>query len=177
MTAPAPDDWKLTQLGGYFRRDSPSWAFPPPSSGRWVESGGPRRAMFAAACCFAGGSSVAALGVQLQQYLDVYLGYGVLGGVWWASVISRRFDPQIKWFPTGLVWATGMRSWVFAAARMIAHPCGHADEAFCRPEFRRCSQTFLSMGAIYFVAMMFGFLTVRLPADGWAPAGFVCRGG
>jgi MFS family permease len=37
------------------------------------------------------------------------------------------------------------------------------------------AETFLTMGAIYFVIMMFGVFTVRLPADGWKPEGFVPR--
>jgi hypothetical protein len=35
--------------------------------GRWVEEGGPRRAMFSAALCFGGGFLIAALGVYLHQ--------------------------------------------------------------------------------------------------------------
>jgi hypothetical protein len=34
-------------------------------------------------------------------------------------------------------------------------------------------KTFLVMGAIYFVAMMFGVFTVRVPAIGWKPEGWV----
>ena len=29
------------------------------------------------------------------------------------------------------------------------------------------------MGALYFVFMMFGVFTVRVPAEGWKPAGYV----
>jgi MFS family permease len=35
------------------------------------------------------------------------------------------------------------------------------------------AQTFLVMGIIYFVFMLFGTFTVRLPAPGWKPAGYV----
>jgi hypothetical protein len=34
-------------------------------------------------------------------------------------------------------------------------------------------KTFLVMGAIYFVAMMFGVFTVRVPQEGWKPEGWV----
>jgi MFS family permease len=37
------------------------------------------------------------------------------------------------------------------------------------------AETFVVMGAIYFVVMMFGVFLVRLPADGWKPEGFVPR--
>ena len=37
--------------------------------GRWVEENGPRKTMFAAACCFGGGFLIAALGVALASAL------------------------------------------------------------------------------------------------------------
>ena len=37
------------------------------------------------------------------------------------------------------------------------------------------TETFVTMGAIYFLVMMFGVFLVRLPADGWKPEGFVPR--
>src|SRR4029077_19663987 len=33
-------------------------------------------------------------------------------------------------------------------------------------------KTFLAMGAIYFIAMMFGVFTIRVPQAGWRPAGW-----
>jgi hypothetical protein len=35
------------------------------------------------------------------------------------------------------------------------------------------AQTFMVMGAIYFVGMMFGVFTVRVPQEGWKPEGWV----
>jgi hypothetical protein len=35
------------------------------------------------------------------------------------------------------------------------------------------AETFLTMGILYFVFMMFGVATVRVPAPGWKPAGYV----
>src|SRR6185295_11545674 len=55
----APDDWKLTELGWIF---SIAIFFLGVSSavfGRWVEEGGPRRAMFTAALGFGGGAFIA----------------------------------------------------------------------------------------------------------------------
>jgi hypothetical protein len=48
--------------------------------GRWVEEGGPRRAMFTAALCWSGGFFLSAIGVYLHNTWIIYLGYGVLGG-------------------------------------------------------------------------------------------------
>src|ERR1700742_3580500 len=63
ITQSAPDDWKLTDLGGIFSiaifvRGMSSALF-----GRWVEEGGTRRSMFTAACCWASGFLISALGV------------------------------------------------------------------------------------------------------------------
>jgi MFS family permease len=35
------------------------------------------------------------------------------------------------------------------------------------------AETFATMGVIYFIYMMFGVFTIRLPAKDWAPAGYV----
>src|SRR6516164_8648768 len=48
--------------------------------GRWVEEGGPRRAMFMAALCWGGGFLLSAIGVYLHQLWIIYAGYGVIGG-------------------------------------------------------------------------------------------------
>src|SRR5437868_8372721 len=77
----APDDWKLTDLGWIF---SIAIFFLGVSSavfGRWVEEGGPRRAMFTAALCWAGGFFISAIGVYVHHLWLIYLGYGVLGGI------------------------------------------------------------------------------------------------
>src|SRR5262249_62042691 len=78
-----PGDWKLTELGWIF---SLSMLFLGGSAavfGRWVEEGGPRRAMFTAGCLWAGGFLISAFGVYIHNLWLIYLGYGVIGG--WAA--------------------------------------------------------------------------------------------
>src|SRR5271167_3358542 len=67
ITQSTPDDWKLTQLGWIFSIAIAFLGISAAVFGRWVETGGPRRAMFVAACCFGGGFLVGALGVQLHN--------------------------------------------------------------------------------------------------------------
>ena len=86
----APDDWKLTDLGWIFSIAIFFLGASAAVFGRWVEEGGPRRAMFAAALCFGGGFLVSAFGVSVHQLWIVYLGYGVLGGCGLGSTTSRR---------------------------------------------------------------------------------------
>ena len=69
ITKSAPDDWKLTELGWIFSIAIFFLGTSAAVFGRWVEEGGPRRAMFAAALCFGGGFLVAALGVVDPQHL------------------------------------------------------------------------------------------------------------
>src|SRR3569833_2710096 len=81
ITQSGPGDWKLTELGWIF---SIAMVFLGGSAavfGRGVEEGGPRKAMFTAALCWAGGFFLSAVGVSLHQLWLIYLGYGVLGGI------------------------------------------------------------------------------------------------
>jgi len=57
-----PDDWNLPELGWIFSIAIFFLGGSAAVLGRWVEEGGPRRALVAAALCFGGGFLVAALG-------------------------------------------------------------------------------------------------------------------
>ena len=81
ITQSAPDDWKLTDLGWIFSLAIVFLGVSAAVFGRWVEEGGPRRAMFTAALCWAGGFFISAFGVSIHTLWIVYLGYGVLGGI------------------------------------------------------------------------------------------------
>ena len=50
------------------------------------------------------------------------------------------------------------------AIRLMAH--------FRTPTDVGVGPTFLAMGALYFLLMMFGVFTVRVPAEGWKPDGW-----
>ena len=63
----APDDWKPTDLGWIFSIAIFFLGASAAVFGRWVEEGGPRRAMFAAALCFGGGFLVSTVGVRHRQ--------------------------------------------------------------------------------------------------------------
>jgi MFS family permease len=64
----------------------------------------------------------------------------------------------------------------FGGGAMIGSPLAvMLMKYYATPASLGVAETFLTMGAIYFVIMMFGVFTVRLPADGWKPEGFVPR--
>lgn len=169
---PAPADWKLSTIGWIFSTAIVFLGLSAFTFGRWLEAAGPRKAMFASAVCFGGGFMVGALGVQLHQIWIIYLGYGVIGGIGLGLGYISPVSTLIKWFPDRPGMATGMAIMGFGGGAMIGSPLAVALMAhFKTPASPGVVQTFIAMGAIYFVFMMFGVFTVRLPAPGWTPEG------
>ena len=167
----APADWKLSTIGWIFSTAIVCLGLSAFTFGRWLEEAGPRKAMFAAAVCFAGGFFVAALGVQLHEIWIIYLGYGVIGGIGLGLGYISPVSTLIKWFPDRPGMATGLAIMGFGGGAMIGSPLAVALMAhFKTPASMGVSETFMAMGALYFVFMMFGVFTVRLPAPGWKPA-------
>jgi MFS family permease len=174
----APADWKLSTIGWIFSTAIVALGLSAFAFGRWLEEAGPRKAMFCSAVCFAGGFVVAALGVQLHQIWIIYLGYGVIGGIGLGLGYISPVSTLIKWFPDRPGMATGLAIMGFGGGAMIGSPLAIALMAhFKTPTSAGVAPTFLAMGALYFVFMMFGVFTVRLPAPGWAPAGWTAGAG
>ena len=170
---PAPADWKLSTIGWIFSTAIVFLGLSAFTFGRWLEDAGPRKAMFASAVCFAGGFFVAALGVQLHQIWIIYLGYGVIGGIGLGLGYISPVSTLIKWFPDRPGMATGLAIMGFGGGAMIGSPLAVALMGhFKTATSVGVAETFVAMGAIYFVFMMFGVFTVRLPAPGWTPAGY-----
>jgi MFS family permease len=169
---PAPTDWKLSSIGWIFSTAIVCLGLSAFTFGRWLEAAGPRKAMFCSALCFGGGFLVAALGVRLHQIWIIYLGYGVIGGIGLGLGYISPVSTLIKWFPDRPGMATGLAIMGFGGGAMIGSPLAVALMAnFRTPASLGVAETFVAMGAIYFVFMMFGVFTVRLPAPGWEPGG------
>ncbi|OWJ67595.1 OFA family MFS transporter [Inquilinus limosus] len=174
ITAPAPGDWTLPELGWIFSLAIVFLGLSAAFGGRWVEAGGPRRAMFLSACCFGGGFLVAALGIQTHMLWLVYLGYGVIGGIGLGIGYISPVSTLIKWFPDRPGMATGLAIMGFGGGALIGSPLAvELMAAFSSPTSNGVAQTFVAMGLIYFVVMMFGMLIVRVPSADWKPAGYV----
>jgi MFS family permease len=171
VTSPAPGDWKLTTIGWVFSVAIVFLGLSAFTFGRWLEGAGPRKAMFASASCFGGGFLVAALGITLHNIWIVYLGYGVIGGIGLGLGYISPVSTLIRWFPDRPGMATGMAIMGFGGGAMIGSPLAVA----LMDHFKRASgspgvaETFAALGLLYFVFMMFGVFTVRLPAPGWSP--------
>ncbi|MGO9703163.1 MAG: OFA family MFS transporter [Xanthobacteraceae bacterium] len=173
ITQSAPGDWKLTELGwifsiGIFFLGTSAAVF-----GRWVEEGGPRRAMFTAGLCWSVGFLVSAGGVYAHQLWIIYLGYGVIGGCGLGIGYISPVSTLIKWFPDRPGMATGMAIMGFGGGAFIASPLSvWLMSKFATPTHVGVAETFIVIGAIYFVFMMVGAVIVRVPAPGWKPEGY-----
>jgi MFS family permease len=64
LTKAAPGDWTLVQIGWIFSLAIVFLGLSAAVFGRWVETVGPRKAMFVAALCFSGGFLISALGIS-----------------------------------------------------------------------------------------------------------------
>ena len=174
ITQSAPDDWKLTDLGWIFSIAIFFLGASAALLGRWVEEGGPRRAMFTAALCWSGGFLVSAVGVYIHNIWVVYFGYGVLGGFGLGIGYISPVSTLIRWFPDRPGMATGMAIMGFGGGAFIASPLSVWLMAqFTTETHIGVAETFIVMGLIYLCFMMVGAAIVRVPAAGWVPAGYV----
>jgi MFS family permease len=170
----AAGDWAETTIAWIFSLAIVFLGLSAAVFGTWLERAGPRKAMFTSACCFAGGFFVSALGVWLHQIVLVYLGYGVLGGIGLGIGYISPVSTLIKWFPDRPGMATGLAIMGFGGGAMIGSPLAvELMKVFSPRSPNGVLPTLVVMGALYFVFMMFGVFTVRVPAEGWKPAGFV----
>jgi MFS family permease len=149
--------------------------------GTWVDTGGPRRAMAAAAVFWSAGFLVGALGITTGQLWLVYVGYGFLGGIGLGLGYISPVSTLIKWFPDRPGLATGMAIMGFGGGAMIASPLSSwllkrfdSDFAAGAPvaSGEAVAMLFVTLGVVYLVVMLFGAWLVRVPPPGWVPEGF-----
>lgn len=142
--------------------------------GRWVEEGGPRKAMFTAGCCWAAGFLVSALGISMHSLWLIYLGYGVIGGCALGIGYISPVSTLMKWFPDRPGMATGMAIMGFGGGAMIASPLSvWLMNRYATATDVGVMATFVTLGVGYFIFMMVGAAIVRVPAPGWKPDGYV----
>jgi MFS family permease len=174
ITQSTPDDWKLTELGWIFSIAIFVLGFSAAIFGRWVEEGGPRKAMFTSAVCWALGFLISAAGVYAHNLWVIYFGYGLIGGIGLGLGYIAPVSTLIKWFPDRPGMATGMAIMGFGGAAFIASPLSvWLMSQFSTPTHVGVAETFIVLGAVYFVFMIVGAFIVRLPPPDWAPEGYV----
>lgn len=141
--------------------------------GGWLEKNGPRKAGVVAALCWGGGLLISALGVYYHQIILLWLGAGVVGGCGLGLGYISPVSTLIKWFPDKRGMATGMAIMGFGGGAMIGSPL--ADiliKHFATKTSVGVWETFVTMGCIYLVAMLWGAFAYRIPAPGWKPQGW-----
>src|SRR5215469_9033346 len=93
-------DWTLPELGWIFSIAIFFLGVFAAVFGRWVEEGGPRRAMFTAALCWSGGFIISAIGVYFTTCSSsISAIYGVLGGCGLGIGYISPVSTLIRWFP------------------------------------------------------------------------------
>jgi MFS family permease len=141
--------------------------------GGWLERAGPRKAGVVSAICWCGGLGLSAIGVYTHQLWLMWLGSGVIGGIGLGLGYISPVSTLIKWFPDRRGMATGMAIMGFGGGAMIGSPLAdRLMKLYATSDSVGVWQTFVTMGAIYFVFMMVGAFAYRIPPLGWKPKGW-----
>jgi MFS family permease len=140
--------------------------------GTTVERKGPRWAMFVSMTCFSSGFLISALGMALEQYWLVVVGYGFVGGIGLGIGYISPVSTLIKWFPDRPGMATGIAIMGFGGGALIASPWSAQMLSSFGSSSGGVAKSFLIHGIVYAVFMSFGWLIVRVPPPGWKPAGW-----
>jgi MFS family permease len=173
LSKPGAGDWKQSQIAWIFSLAILMLGLSAALFGKWLESAGPRKAMFASAICFALGFFISYFGVLWHQLWVIFVGYGVVGGTGLGLGYISPVSTLIKWFPDRPGLATGLAIMGFGGGAMIGSPLS----VLLMSHFHTSSdlgvgKTFLVMGVAYFLFMMFGVFTIRVPQEDWKPEGW-----
>lgn len=167
-------DWKISTLGWMYTLFFVFLGSSAALWGGWLEHVGPRKAAVISAFCWCGGMLLSALGIYWHQFWLMLLGSGVIGGIGLGLGYISPVSTLIKWFPDRRGMATGMAIMGFGGGAMIGSPLATAlMKHFATADNVGVMPTFVVMAAVYFVFMMTGALSYRIPAVGWQPAGWV----
>src|SRR5215470_4038035 len=118
----AAGDWKQSQLAWIFSVAIVMLGLSAAVFGKWLESAGPRKAMFTSAVCFGAGFFISYFGVITHQLWLIYFGYGFVGGIGLGLGYISPVSTLIKWFPDRPGLATGMAIMGFGGGAMIGAP-------------------------------------------------------
>src|SRR6476661_5096209 len=174
VTQSAAGDWSQPQLAWIFTIAIVFLGLSAAMFGRWLEHAGPRKSGVVAAVCWSCGFFISSVGVRTHNIWLLYLGYGVLGGCGLGLGYITPVSTLIKWFPDRRGMATGLAIMGFGGGAMIASPLSQLLLDHYRSATSvGVAESFITLGLVYFVAMLFGAFLFRVPAPGWTPAGWV----
>jgi MFS family permease len=166
-------DWRVASMGWMYTLFFVFLGGSAAVWGGWLERVGPRKAGVVAALCWCGGLVLGAIGIITHQLWILWLGSGVIGGIGLGLGYISPVSTLVKWFPDRRGMATGMAIMGFGGGAMIGAPLADLLLNFYKtPTSVGAWQTFLTLGAIYFVFMMVGAFGYRIPPAGWRPEGW-----
>ncbi|NOJ49946.1 OFA family MFS transporter [Bradyrhizobium archetypum] len=166
-------DWKVASMGWMYTLFFVLLGVSAAIWGGWLERVGPRKAGFVSALCWCGGLVLGAIGIITHQLWLLWLGSGVIGGIGLGLGYISPVSTLVKWFPDRRGMATGMAIMGFGGGAMIGAPLANLLMNYFRsPTSVGAWETFIAMGAIYFVFMMIGAFRYRIPPAGWRPEGW-----
>lgn len=167
--------WSLKQVGYIFSIAIAVLGVSAAVFGAWLERVGPRRAMFYAALCFGAGFEIASFGAANHSLALIYLGYGVIGGIGLGLGYISPVSTLIKWFPDRPGLSTGLAIMGFGGGALIGAPLGNNLMSYFKAHGHPnpIPATWITMGILYFIFMMYGTFTVRVPRPDWKPVGWV----
>lgn len=140
--------------------------------GTLVERRGPRWAMAVSLLCFSSGFLIAALGAYTEQFWLIVFGYGFVGGIGLGIGYISPVSTLIKWFPDRPGMATGIAIMGFGGGALIASPWSAQMLESFGTGSGGIAGAFLVHGLVYAAFMALGVLLVRVPPEGWRPAGW-----
>ncbi|MFI7616197.1 OFA family MFS transporter [Nonomuraea terrae] len=140
--------------------------------GPLVERNGPRWAMFVSTVCFSLGFLIAALGVATGQYWLVVFGYGIVGGIGLGIGYISPVSTLMKWFPDRPGMATGIAIMGFGGGALIASPWSAQMLSSFGSTTSGIATAFVVHGVVYAIFMSLGVFLIRVPKEGWRPAGW-----
>jgi MFS family permease len=166
-------DWRVASMGWMFTLFFVVLGLSAAVWGGWVERAGPRKAGVVAAFCWSGGLLAGAFGIYVHQLWILWLGSGVIGGIGLGLGYISPVSTLVKWFPDRRGMATGMAIMGFGGGAMIGAPLADRLMNYFKTSTSvGVWETFLTLGAIYFVFMTIGAFGYRLPPAGWRPEGW-----
>jgi Major Facilitator Superfamily len=116
---------------------------------------------------------ISAVGVKTHQLWMLWVGSGIIGGVGLGLGYISPVSTLIKWFPDRRGMATGMAIMDFGSGAMIGSPLANLlMNHFKTPTSVGVWETFIVLGIGYFVYMVAGAFSHRVPPDHWSPDGW-----
>jgi MFS family permease len=167
-------DWNISMLGWMYTLFFVFLGSSAAVWGGWLERVGPRKAGLVSAFCWCGGLLISSFGVYVHQIWLLWIGSGVIGGIGLGLGYISPVSTLIKWFPDRRGMATGMAIMGFGGGALIGAPLANRLMThYASSTSVGVIQTFLTLAGIYFIYMIAGAMSYRIPPPNWKPDGWV----